>query len=66
MQYNLLFLQSLLLTETINHILSSCVFSRTIWSLLFRRYRLPDVYPSPEDNGFFDWWMELMLYSPRK
>jgi hypothetical protein len=33
-------------------ILSSCVFSRTVWSLLFAT-RLPNVSPFLEDKGFF-------------
>lgn len=52
--------------ETIAHILASCVFSRTVWSLLFRRYRLPDVSPSPDDKDFFDCWMRVVALSPEQ
>ena len=52
--------------ETIDHILASCVFSRTVWSLLFCRYRLLDVSPSPDDKGFFDWWMRVIALFPEQ
>jgi hypothetical protein len=42
--------------ETINHLLSSCVFACEFWFLLLRCVRLAAYSPQPSDTIFQDWW----------
>lgn len=45
--------------ETIQHVLTSCVFSRQVWFLLFRRYGFPELSPQAADVVFCDWWLKI-------
>jgi hypothetical protein len=44
--------------ETINHLLSACVFARQFWHQLWRFFGIPDVTPQPHSNNFFLWWQQ--------
>ena len=41
--------------ETIQHILTSCVFSRQFWFSLFDRFGLPDLSLHLDENRFNEW-----------
>lgn len=42
--------------ETIDHLLTSCVFARRFWFLLLQRADLAALAPQPRDLVFGDWW----------
>jgi len=42
--------------ETINHLLTSCVFASQFWFLLLQRGGFANLAPGPSDNSLDDWW----------
>ena len=42
--------------ETINHLLTSCVFAREFWFNLLQKVGQQDLSPQQEDVSFDDWW----------
>jgi len=44
--------------ETINHILSACVFARQFWHRFLIYIGLQNVTPLPNDADFFLWWQQ--------
>jgi hypothetical protein len=42
--------------ETINHLLTSCVFARQFWAGLLQPLGLLQLVPQPWDEGFEEWW----------
>ncbi|GJN03142.1 hypothetical protein PR202_ga20551 [Eleusine coracana subsp. coracana] len=42
--------------DTINHLLTSCVFARQFWFSLLRRIGLGLLAPQPSDVNFYKWW----------
>jgi hypothetical protein len=42
--------------ETINHLLTSCVFARQVWAGLLQPVDLLHLMPQPTDEVFEDWW----------
>ena len=42
--------------ETINHVLSSCVSAREVWTCILRRLNLPTILPPRSDSRFNSWW----------
>jgi hypothetical protein len=42
--------------ETINHLLTTCVFAREFWAGLFQPLGLLHLVPQPMDFVFKDWW----------
>lgn len=43
-------------SETINHLLVSCVFSRVFWYNILRKFGLHSLAPQPGDTYFMVWW----------
>jgi hypothetical protein len=43
-------------SETLDHILVSCVFAREFWFLLMRHFRLQTLAPIPSTASFMGWW----------
>jgi hypothetical protein len=35
-----------------------------VWFLLFRRYRLPDFSPFPNNKRFFECWIQIIAFFP--
>jgi hypothetical protein len=55
--------------ETMDHLLSSCIFSRQFWFRFLQKVTLHDLTPQPTDPSFLDWWQrieELALGMVRK
>jgi hypothetical protein len=54
--------------ETINHLLSSCVFTREFWFILLQMVRLGDLAPQAEESIFQEWWQRVLslVSSPYK
>jgi hypothetical protein len=44
--------------ETINQLLSACVFARQFWHQLWSFFGIPDVTPQMDSNNFFLWWQQ--------
>jgi hypothetical protein len=42
--------------ETINHLLTSCVFARQVWFDLLSTVSLQELTPQPADDSFEEWW----------
>ena len=43
-------------TETIDHLLILCVFTREFWFRFLSQVSLQSLSPQPTDLSFFDWW----------
>lgn len=41
--------------ETIDHLLTSCVFAHQVWFSLLQKVSLQDITPQPDDLSFDDW-----------
>jgi hypothetical protein len=46
--------------ETINHLLTTCVFARQFWSLLLQQVGITGVSPQPHETTFEDWWRRVI------
>jgi hypothetical protein len=46
-------------SETLDHILVSCVFARGFWFLLMRQFRLHSLAPIPGTESFMGWWEKI-------
>jgi hypothetical protein len=46
-------------SETLDHILVSCVFAREFWFLLMRHFRLQNLAPIPGTASFMGWWEKI-------
>jgi hypothetical protein len=44
--------------ETINHLLSDCVFARQFWHKMWGFFGIPDVTPHTDGDNFFWWWQQ--------
>lgn len=44
-------------SESMDHLLLGCVFSREIWSMILRRLHLDSVINVHQEN-FFSWWLQ--------
>jgi hypothetical protein len=42
--------------ETINHLLTACVFARQVWTGLLQAVGLQELVPQQNDTVFEDWW----------
>jgi hypothetical protein len=47
--------------ETMDHLLSSCVFSRQFWFKFLQKVTLQDLTPQPTDPSFLDWRQRIEL-----
>jgi hypothetical protein len=46
-------------SETIDHLLISCVFARQFWFTLLRQFNLQELSPQPDACYFLDWWRRI-------
>ena len=46
-------------SETINHLLVSCSFSRLYWYITFRKFGLHILAPLQDDTNFLQWWKRI-------
>jgi hypothetical protein len=46
-------------SETIDHLLISCVFARQFWFTLLRQFNLQELSPQPDACSFLDWWRRI-------
>lgn len=51
--------------ETIQHLLTSCVFTRQIWFQVLARTGLQQLTPQPTDFCFSDWWRTAASRAPK-
>jgi hypothetical protein len=42
--------------ETIDHLLTCCVFARDFWFQLLQQINLQQLEPQPHDGSFMNWW----------
>jgi hypothetical protein len=42
--------------ETINHLLVSCVFARSLWYMMLRKFGMHSLAPQPGATSFLEWW----------
>ena len=51
--------------ETIQHILTSCVFARQVWTTVLGRVGLQHLAPTLEFDTFKDWWRWAAQRAPK-
>jgi len=51
--------------ETVKHILTSCVFTRQVWTSVLQRVGLPHLAPSLEFATSKDWWRWIAHRAPK-
>ena len=51
--------------ETIQHILTSCVFTRQVWATVLGRVGLQHLAPPLDFNTFKDWWRWTARRTPK-
>jgi hypothetical protein len=42
--------------ETIDYLLTCCVFARDFWFQLLQQINLQQLEPQPHDGSFMNWW----------
>jgi hypothetical protein len=47
-------------SETLGHILVSCVFAREFWFLMLHQFMLHRIAPNPGTNSFKGWWEKVV------
>jgi len=52
--------------ETVQHILTSCVFARQFWFLVLQPLNLAHVMPSRSISSFAKWWRRLWKKIPKQ
>jgi hypothetical protein len=52
--------------ETINHLLTGCVFAREVWTLVLQNLGLPHLAPQPANVRFSRWWRETTTEAPKE
>jgi hypothetical protein len=53
-------------TETINHLLVSCVFARQVWFLVLQGFGLSHLTPAQSDGSFSPWWPKSLKLVPKE
>jgi len=53
-------------TETINHFLIACVFSRQVWTFILQSLGLVGIIPSAMDGRFTSWWASSSKRVPKE
>lgn len=51
--------------ETVQHILTNCVFARQFWHVILSTINLCNVVPRREDSCFVDWWRKASHKVPK-
>ncbi|TVU39838.1 hypothetical protein EJB05_13279, partial [Eragrostis curvula] len=46
--------------EDVQHLLTSCVFAREFWFMVFQQYGWQGCVPSPHETSFADWWRKAI------
>jgi hypothetical protein len=52
--------------ETINHLLTGCVFAREVWTLVLQNLGLPHSAPQPATARFSRWWRKTTTEAPKE
>lgn len=52
--------------ETVQHLLTDCVFAREIWFKTLQRVQLGFLAPTHEDTNFQAWWSRAMEQAPKE
>ncbi|WVZ79231.1 hypothetical protein U9M48_026835 [Paspalum notatum var. saurae] len=51
--------------ETVQHLLTSCVFARSVWFAVLEKVGLQQATPGLSDTIFADWWHQAAQHTPR-